>query len=76
MINISISTKKALLILGVVILAVGIAILIRLVFFKPLPVEAPSEEPEIDIQSDLPEEALDNQDILQEDQLEQSAIQN
>jgi len=67
---------KSLLILGVVVLSIGVALLIRLVFFKPLPVEAPSEGLEIETQEEaLPDEPSSDPQIQQEEQLEKSTIE-
>ena len=73
--NKSDTTSKLILILGTVILVVGIAILINLMFFKPSAVEAPSEEAQTDMQDNVPDQPLDNQDIQQEEQLEKSTIE-
>ena len=70
------STSKVILVLGILILIVGIAILIRLVFYSPLPVQAPSEDMQMEMRDDMPDQPLDNQDIQQEEQLEQAPIQN
>ena len=70
------TTSKVILILGILILIVGIAILIRLVFYSPLPVQAPSEDMQMEMRDDMPDQSLDNQDIQQEEQLEQAPIQN
>jgi flagellar basal body-associated protein FliL len=67
--------NKAILIIGVVILAVGLALLIRLVFFKPLPVEAPSEQPEIEMQENDTQPPVDDQSVQEEEQLERSTIE-
>lgn len=67
---------KVILILGVIILAVGIATLIRLVFFKPLPVEAPSEDMQMEMRDDMSEQPLDDNTQQQEEQLEQSTVQD
>ena len=69
------TTSKLILILGTVILVVGIAILINLMFFKPSVVEAPSEEAQIDVQDNVPDQPLDGQDVQQEEQLEKSTIE-
>ena len=70
------TTSKVILILGILILIVGIAILIRLVFYSPLPVQAPSEDMQMEMRDDMPDQSLDNQDIQLEEQLEQAPIQN
>ena len=69
-------TSKVILILGILILIVGIAILIRLVFYSPLPVQAPGEDMQMEMQDDMPDQPLNGQDIQQEEQLEQAPIQN
>lgn len=73
--NKSDTIPKVILILGVIILAVGIATLIRLVFFKPLPVEAPSEDMQMEMHDDMSEQPLDDGSQQQEEQLEQSTIE-
>lgn len=67
---------KTLLILGAVVLSIGLALLIRMVFFKPLPAKAPSEQLDIDTQDEaLPEEQPNDPQLLEEEQLEKSTIE-
>ena len=66
---------KIILVLGILILIVGIALLIRLVFFNPLPVEAPSEDMQMEMHDDIPDQPLDDSTKQQEEQLEQSTIE-
>ena len=74
--NKSKTLSKAILAVGVVTLSIGLALLIRLVFFKPLPVEAPSEGLEIETQEEsLPEDLPNDTQLQQEEQIERSIIE-
>ena len=73
--NKSDTTNNVILILGILILIVGVAILIRLVFFSPLPAEAPSEDMQVEMRDNMPEKLLDDGSQQQEEQLEQSTIE-